>query len=145
MPGPEADPVPTALTAPFWDGCRRGELVLQRCLSCGRFIHFPEPSCPWCGSPDCGWEAVDRRGRLVTFTEIHRSFAPGFASDVPYVVAVAELDVQEGVRIVANTLPDVAAGELCLDARIEVGFVPRPGFGAVPAIGLSQPKSPRLT
>ena len=28
-------PEPTPDTQPFWDGCARGELVLQRCRGCG--------------------------------------------------------------------------------------------------------------
>ena len=32
-------PVPTSETQPFWDGCARAELLLQRCRQCGTVWH----------------------------------------------------------------------------------------------------------
>ena len=130
IPGPEANPRPTALSEPFWDGCRRGALVLQRCADCNRYLHFPRPRCRWCGSSRLGWSQAPDTGRLLTFTTIFRTFAPGFSDEVPYVVGVAELTVQPGLRLVANVnLPE---DQLMLDAPLRVGFADRPGFGAVP-------------
>jgi hypothetical protein len=138
VPTPAADPQPTELTRPFWDGCARGELTLQRCRACRRHVHFPRVRCPWCGSPELGWEAVDPAGTLVTFTEVHRTFAPGFEDDVPYVVGVAELDVAPGLRIVANVADPVEA--LRPGSPVRVGFAERPGFGAVPVLRLTAPR-----
>jgi hypothetical protein len=134
MPTPDADPRPTELTMPFWEGCRRGVLALQHCRGCARYIHFPRRRCPHCGSREFTWTEVPRTGTLVTFTTVYRSFAPGFERDAPYVVAVAELDVAPEVRIIANI--DRPEADLTLNSRVVVGFTPRPGFGAVPTLML---------
>ena len=34
-------PVPTVTSQPFWDGCARGELRYQCCVSCARPIFIP--------------------------------------------------------------------------------------------------------
>ncbi|WP_433326508.1 Zn-ribbon domain-containing OB-fold protein [Spirillospora sp. CA-294931] len=92
-PTPPA-PVPSPLTAPYWAACGRGRLALQRCGGCARFVHFPEPSCPFCGGDDLAYERVDGRGTVHTFSVVHRSFLPGFAP--PYVIAW--IDLPEGAR-----------------------------------------------
>jgi len=38
-------PAITEDTRPFWDACRRRELVVQRCADCGSFRHPPAPVC----------------------------------------------------------------------------------------------------
>ena len=50
-----ARPLPriTPLTRPFWEGCRAGELRLQRCTSCGDYRFFPAEGCPRCKSTPC--------------------------------------------------------------------------------------------
>lgn len=87
-------PAPSPLTAPYWEACRRGELAIQRCAGCRRFVHFPEAACPFCGGADLPYETVSGRGTVHTFTVVHRTFLPGFTP--PYVVAWIDLD--EGAR-----------------------------------------------
>ncbi|GAB3681374.1 OB-fold domain-containing protein [Actinocorallia lasiicapitis] len=117
-------PVPSPLTAPYWEACRRGELVVQHCTDCGRFIHFPEASCPFCGSGNLPWEAVSGLGRVHTFSTVHRSFLPGFTP--PFTVAWIDLD--EDVRVFGGLLAD----EPRIGARVQVCFDELPGFGPVP-------------
>ena len=54
-------PIPTALpeTEPFWQGCRDGVLLLQRCRACGSLQYYPRAVCTACLSSDLGW----RRGQ----------------------------------------------------------------------------------
>jgi uncharacterized OB-fold protein/acyl dehydratase len=84
----------------FWEAAKRGELRVQRCVSCGRLRHPPRPMCPSCRSP--AWEAVrmSGRGEVYSFVVYHHPPFPGF--DVPYVVALVALE--EGVRIVSNVV-----------------------------------------
>ena len=49
----------TDLFQPYRDAAARGELAIQRCRACRRWIHFPEASCPACGSDELAFEAVD--------------------------------------------------------------------------------------
>ena len=117
-------PVPSPLTAPYWEACRRGELQLQRCGDCARFIHFPEASCPFCGGTNLGYAPVSGRGRVHTFSTIHRTFLPGFTP--PYVVAWIDLD--EGVRAFGN----LHSAEPAIGMAVQVCFDELPGFGPVP-------------
>ena len=34
-------PIPSAESAPYWEYCKKGELRIQRCASCGAFVHYP--------------------------------------------------------------------------------------------------------
>jgi uncharacterized OB-fold protein len=86
----------------FWEGARAGELRIQRCQSCGTFIHLPRPICRVCLSFDLQPEAVSGRGTLYSFTITNRAFHPFFVSRLPYVVAVVELEEQPELRVVTN-------------------------------------------
>src|SRR5262245_27228667 len=108
-----------ALTAPFWEGCKLGELRLQRCANCGAYRLPPRPICARCLSQESEWVASRGRGRVWSWTIIHPPVLPAFESDVPYNVVVVELD--EGVRLVSNLL-DVPAAEIRADLPVEVVF-----------------------
>lgn len=123
-------------TQPFWDAAARGELALQRCRGCRRFVHPPRPVCPACGGVSSAFEAVSGRGTVETFSVVHRTFAPGFADRVPYVMAWVALPEQEGLRVFTNVVGpghlDVGIGR-----AVEVTFEDRPGVGTVPCFRLA--------
>ncbi len=111
---PEEMPRPTITrdSRGFWDACRRRELTVQRCTDCGTFRHPPEPCCPRCRSFASAWVPVSGRGRVFSFTVVHRPFLPALEAHVPSVVVVVELDDAAGVRLVSNlvdTQPEHAA------------------------------------
>lgn len=114
----------TGLSRHYWEGASRGELVIQRCRACRRWIHFPEPICPSCGTADFTFEPVSGEGRIETFSVIHRSFVPAFAERTPYIIAWIGLPEQEGLRVFANVTgcdpAEIAIGmpvELCFEER----------------------------
>lgn len=118
-----AEPRPTPATAPFWEGTRAGELRLQRCSGCSGYVFYPRIRCPHCGDDQLRWVRASGRGRLYSYVINHLP-APGWTGEVPYVIAIVELD--EGPRMMTN-LVDVAPvpEALPLDLRLEVVFVPR--------------------
>lgn len=116
-------PMPTPDTEAFWDGTRHGELRLQRCTSCGRAFFYPRSSCPYCGAGNVEWFVSSGRGRLHTYVISHRA-APGFEAQVPYAIAVVELD--EGPRMLSNIVGvDNTPEHLVLDMPLVVDFEPR--------------------
>lgn len=122
-------PVPTPATQPFWDGTRAGELRLQRCEDCARHVFYPRIACPFCGSSRLEWTPVSGRARLSSYV-INHVPAPGYAGDVPYVIAIVQLD--EGPRMITNLVdvpPDPRA--LPLDLPLELVIEPR-GDQALP-------------
>lgn len=124
-------PVPSELTEPYWDAAARGELAIQRCEACGRFTHPPRPECASCAHPGLTYERVSGRGRLETFSVVHRTFAPGFRSRVPYVIAWVELEEQAGLRVFTE-LADAEPDALAPDMPVEVVFTELEGFGPIP-------------
>jgi uncharacterized OB-fold protein len=85
----------------FWEACRRHELRIQRCLSCGTYRHYPRAVCPQCLSSDVEWSLSSGRGTIYTFTVTYQNQAPGFREELPYVLAYVTLD-DEGVLMLTN-------------------------------------------
>jgi uncharacterized OB-fold protein len=59
------------------------------------------------------------QGTLSTFTLVHQVAHPGFVSEVPYILA--EVDLQEGVRIV-STIVGCSHAELRIGMPLAVTF-----------------------
>ena len=84
----------------FWRGGAAGELRFLRCRACKTFIHPPAPVCPRCLGGELGPEPVSGGARLVTYTENHHPWIPGF--DPPYWIAIVEIEEQPGLRLTTN-------------------------------------------
>jgi uncharacterized OB-fold protein len=114
--------VPDPVSRPFWDGCARHQLLIQQCASCGQHRHPPGPACPRCGSREARWVEASGRGRVFSWIVVrHPVPSDVYRADVPYVVALIELD--EGVRLVSNIVgcdPD----SITADMAVSVSFVP---------------------
>ena len=59
-------PVPDLDTKEYWEGCKRHELLLQRCNQCGHYRFPPSPMCHHCMSMSYEWTRVSGRGRLYS-------------------------------------------------------------------------------
>ena len=114
LPGP--DPV----SQPFWDGCARHELLLQRCAGCGRHRFPPGPVCPDCGAREAKWVRASGRGTVYSWIVVHHPVPrQSFADEVPYVVALVALE--EGVRMASNVV-GCAADAVEAGMALEVVF-----------------------
>jgi uncharacterized OB-fold protein/acyl dehydratase len=98
----------------FWDGVERGELLIQRCVSCGVLRHPPRPMCPRCRSLEWDTVAASGRGRVHSFVVPHHPRLPAFPER--YVVALVALE--EGTRLVTNVV-----GVAPEDVRIDMPVV----------------------
>lgn len=95
-------PVANADSKIYWDAAREQRLVIRRCKACGELHFMPRYLCPSCWSDDLEWIDAAGTGRVHSFSVIRRASDPAFASRVPYVIALIELD--EGPRMMANIL-----------------------------------------
>ncbi len=93
-------PHPSPISAPYWAAAKRHKLALQRCAACERFVFYPRALCPHCGSAELVWGEASGRGQIYTFTVARRATMRPFEPDVPYVIAVVELE--EGPRMTTN-------------------------------------------
>jgi len=105
-----------SLTRPFWDYCKTHELRMQFCTLCGSWVWYPKAWCPKCGRREgLEWRRLSGRGSVYSFTVIRQVIdnAPSFSKDVPFVIALIELE--EGPRLYSNLTgakpEDVAIGD----------------------------------
>lgn len=124
FPLPDID---DALTAPYFEGAARGELVIPRCESCGAFVWYPAESCPADGGA-LTWKPVSGRGTLFSWAVVQRPFLPAFADMVPFVTALVAIEEDPAVRL-CTLLVD--HGELGAEMPVVVDFRPL-AFSTVP-------------
>lgn len=102
----------------YWEGLRRRKLLFQSCN--GRLRHPPGPMCPETGSLEFDIVESSGRGTIHSFVVVHQPKMPGF--DYPLPVVLVELE--EGVRIVANMIgadpADLAIGRAVVADFVEV-------------------------
>jgi uncharacterized OB-fold protein len=111
-------PVPDEASAPFFEGSARGELMLQRCGSCGAFMWPVKPRCVECFSDAVEWTPASGRAELYSFVVVHQRY-PGF--EEPYIVATVV--TPEGVRF-DTSIVDADAAELEIGIALEAVFEP---------------------
>ncbi len=112
-------PQPTPETQHFWDGCKVGELRLQRCADCATSYFPPRSFCPRCGSRDIAVFAASGQATLYSYVINHRP-RPDMGH-VPHSIAVVEL--AEGPRMMTNIVGCPQTPEaLVLDMPVEVTF-----------------------
>ena len=95
-------PRPTPETKAYWHGCRKHELLLQRCSQCNEFQFYPRIVCTKCASENLEWIKASGQGKILTFTIVRHPVSEAYAADVPYVVALIELD--EGPTMMSNVV-----------------------------------------
>jgi uncharacterized OB-fold protein len=120
-------PVPDETTAFYWQAAQEGRLEVQRCPRCGSWWFPPVIACAACQSEQLVATAVTGRGRVYSFTVVRQAFDRAFTGDLPYVVALVELEEDPSVRIlsnIVNTSPDV----ITVGMPVEVAFEDRDGF-----------------
>jgi len=101
----------------FWKGCADHELRFQKCTQCG-FVRWPASIiCPECHSGDTELIRANGKGTVYSFVVYHVAYHPEFKDDLPYVVALVELD--EGPRILSNIV-GCAPGDVACDMPVEV-------------------------
>lgn len=106
---------------PFWDGARAGKLMIMRCNACARAYHYPRPFCPNCWSDDVGWLEASGRATLYTFSTVYINDLPPFKEQLPYIVAM--VDLEEGVRMTTQ-LVDCGEGAARIGMPLQVTFRP---------------------
>ncbi|MCF2526497.1 Zn-ribbon domain-containing OB-fold protein [Yinghuangia soli] len=120
-------PPPDEVTGPWWDATRERRLVVQRCADCGHRQHYPRALCTGCGKLSGEFAEVTGRGRVDTFSVVHR--APRGGLEVPYVLARVRL--AEGPVLVTNIV-GCPPGDVVCDLPVVVDWRPLPDGRALP-------------
>ncbi len=128
--------IPNLANRFFWEAAGRGELMVLRCQVCGFRAHPSPDRCPRCGARALAPERMSGRGTVYSFTVVRRAFHPGFAADLPYVLALVELPEQSGLRVISRVV-NMAPEAVTIGLKVEAVFVPAGEFG----LALFQPAS----
>jgi uncharacterized OB-fold protein len=97
-------PVIDGESRPFWQAAREHRLAIMRCRDCAKHFFYPRALCPSCHSAAVEWVNVSGRGSVYSFTIARRPAGPAFKAEVPYIVALVELE--EGPRLMTNIVTD---------------------------------------
>jgi len=100
-PKPRPAPFPDHDSAPYWAAAHEGRLVVQRCTRCGAHQLYPRDRCISCRGP-VEWVDASGRGTVYSFTVIRQNHQRPFRDQIPYVVAL--VDLEEGPRVMTNVV-----------------------------------------
>jgi uncharacterized protein len=103
----------------FWTSGRDGELQIARCSDCGYWIQPPSPRCPQCLGSDVAPQPVSGHGTVYTYTINRREWSPGL--QVPYVIAIVQLDEQADLRLMTNIV-GCDVDEVAIGLPVQVEF-----------------------
>ena len=133
--------------ATYFKYCATHDFHLQACEACGLIRYPPGTACPWCACPTSCWVAVEGRGSVHSYTQVHHAIQPAFKPFVPYAILLVDLDTQKGkpteheaLRIVGNlTTADAQLAPPELVQSVGIGARVRMVFRDI-APGLSLPQ-----
>jgi uncharacterized OB-fold protein len=77
-----------------------GRVVFQICDGCGSAVWYLRTVCPVCMSAELREHTSAGAGTIYSLTTLHRAGNAARADDVPYTVALVDLD--EGVRVIGD-------------------------------------------
>ncbi len=75
----------------FYEGLKEGKLLGLKCNSCNTYTCPPKINCAQCNSLDMDIVELNGKAEIKTFTVV-RVCPEGFEGELPYVVALAELE-----------------------------------------------------
>ncbi len=80
----------------FFRYCAERDFRLQRGTKSGLLRYPPTTACPWTSDREYEWVSVDGKGTVHSYVEVHHPIQPAFRDKVPYMIILADLDVQKG-------------------------------------------------
>lgn len=90
-------------------------LLVRSCNDCAHRWYFERARCPRCASADVAAAAAEGGGTAVATTTIRRAPAGAAVGEVPFSMALVDLD--EGVRVMGRCAAGTGAGD-----RVGLGF-----------------------
>lgn len=105
-PTPREDADNTAFLAAW----KQGRLVIQTCVACGKAFFYPRAFCPHCWSDRIESRHASGKGRIVSYSLVHRPNDPAFNNEVP--IALVEVELAEGATLIARVV-DARPEDIC--------------------------------
>lgn len=95
-PRPEPDPD----SRPYWDALREHRVLFQHCRACGNAQLYFRVVCRVCWSRDLEQLQAAGSGSVYSYSVVHSVGDPALAAELPYALAIVELD--EGPRVMTR-------------------------------------------
>ena len=114
-------PLPDAETQPWWDGIKRHELLLQRCVDCQTFRHPPQGTCTRCYSEQAEWVKTSGRGTVYTFILVYHPVLRQWQDDIPYNIVQVTPEEAPDLQIYGNMV-GVENAEIRVGMPVQVVF-----------------------
>jgi uncharacterized OB-fold protein len=102
----------------YWKAAREGRLLIQLCAACGNRQWYPRALCTQCGG-EPEWLETSGRGTVHTYTVVRQQGLPAFKGELPYVIAMVELE--EG-PLVFGSMPGTDPDAVSIGLPVEVYF-----------------------
>lgn len=99
----------------FFAALADGELLAATCRDCEQVLVPPRPACYGCGGRRLEIESQPKAGAVFSYTAVHAA-PPELEADVPYVVAIVELD--SGARLTGRL--EAAYEEVAIGDRVRL-------------------------
>jgi uncharacterized OB-fold protein len=123
LPPPQPDP--DFDTAPFWEATADGRLAMCRCQSCQLWHYPPLERCRKCAGPTA-FEPVTGSGTISTFIVQRQGAIVGYFKDLPYAVALVDLDEQPNLRL-PGRIVDIDVDDVVIGMRVNARLEALPG------------------
>jgi uncharacterized OB-fold protein len=121
---------------PFWDAAASGRLLIQRCVTSGRFQWYPRPHSLHASGGQLEWVEASGIGCVFSFTIMYRGPGPAAAKlHRPRVVALIELE--EGPIVLAE-IQEADPTKIAVGMKVQVRFIQNgsgPSFPAFAPMG----------
>jgi uncharacterized OB-fold protein len=114
-------PIPDPTTAPFWQACAEGRLMIGVCRDTGRHFFPPRGVSPFTLSPNVELVPASGEGVVYSYTVMRTT--------APYIPAMVEL--AEGPRVFTN-LVQVVPEAVLIGMAVRLVFQPTEGGPPVP-------------
>jgi uncharacterized protein len=122
---PPPQPLPDYDTEQFWQATADGRLCMCRCQSCGNWHQPPLERCRRCGGPTA-FEPISGNGTIYTFIVQRQPAVVGYFDQVPYAVALVDIDEQPGVRLPGRVV-DIDPDDVTIGMRVRARIIDLPG------------------
>lgn len=114
-------PIPDPTTAPFWEACVEGRLMIGFCRDTGRHFFPPRGVSPFTLSPNVELVQASGQGVVYSYTVMRTA--------APYIPAMVQL--AEGPRVFTN-LVQVSPEAVRIGMAVRLVFQPTEGGPPVP-------------
>lgn len=102
--------------ARLWSSWGDGRLAFQQCGSCGVAQHPPGPVCSHCHAIAATMREVSGSAVLMAWSTVFRAPSAGFSDDLPYTLAVVQLE--EGALVEVRVPDDAAVDSWTIGAQV---------------------------